>query len=73
LSESDPEERLLDLINLAAVPGVGPQTSRALLAHFGSAAEILSASRGKLTAVEGIGATLTPGPSWLSVEPATCA
>jgi DNA processing protein len=58
LSESDPEERLLDLINLAAVPGVGPQTSRALLAHFGSAAEILSASRGKLTAVEGIGPKL---------------
>ncbi len=58
VSESDPDDRLLDLINLAAVPGVGPQTSRVLLAHFGLADKVLSASRGKLTEVEGVGPKL---------------
>jgi DNA processing protein len=58
LSDSDRDLRLLDLINLAAVPGVGPHTSRALLNHFGSADKILSASRGKLTEVEGVGPKL---------------
>ena len=37
MAESDDDQRLLDLIHLAMVPGVGPQTCRALLERFGSA------------------------------------
>jgi DNA processing protein len=58
LPESDPDLRLVDLITLAAVPGVGPHVSRALLAHFGSAADVLAASRGKLSEVAGVGPKL---------------
>jgi DNA processing protein len=54
LAESD-DQRLLDLIQLAMVPGVGPHTSRALLERFGSAGAALEASRGALLGVAGIG------------------
>ena len=41
LAESDADDRLLDLIRLTMVPGVGPHTSRALLERFGSAGRVL--------------------------------
>jgi DNA processing protein len=58
LAESDGEQRLLDLIHLAMTPGVGPQTSRALLERFGSAGRALDASRGELLSVAGVGPKL---------------
>jgi len=58
LAESDLDPRLLDLIHLTMVPGVGPQTSRALLERFGSAGRVLSASRAELTATSGVGQKL---------------
>ena len=45
MAESDDDQRLLDLIQLAMVPGVGPHTSQALLERFGSAGRALEASR----------------------------
>jgi DNA processing protein len=58
LAESDDDQRLLDLIHLTMVPGVGPQTSHALLERFGSAGEILAASRSDLCGVSGVGPKL---------------
>jgi DNA processing protein len=55
LADSVGDDRLLDLVHLTSVPGVGPQTCRALLEHFGSAGRALSASRTELSAVSGVG------------------
>ena len=55
MAESDDDQRLLDLIQLAMVPGVGPHTSQALLERFGSAGRVLEASRGQLLGVAGVG------------------
>ncbi len=52
------DEALLDLIRLTMVPGVGPQTCRALIDHFGSARRVLWASSTSLRAVDGIGPVL---------------
>jgi len=52
------EEDLRDLICLTMVSGVGPQTCRALLDHFGSAGRVLGASTEKLKAVDGVGPKL---------------
>jgi DNA processing protein len=52
------EEDLRDLIGLTMVPGVGPQTCRALLEHFGSAGRVLGASVEKLKGVDGVGPKL---------------
>ena len=49
---------LLDLICLTMVPGVGPQTTRALLEHFRSAGRVLSATRAELREVANIGPKL---------------
>jgi DNA processing protein len=58
LGEPETDEQLLDLIHLTAVPGVGPQTGRALLERFGSAGRVLSASQAQLSAVDGVGPKL---------------
>jgi DNA processing protein len=55
LAEANDTDRLLELIQLAMVPGVGPHTSRALLERFGSAAGVLSAPRSELAATPGVG------------------
>jgi excinuclease ABC subunit C len=39
---------------LDELPGIGPARKRALLAHFGSPASIVSASREELQAVPGL-------------------
>ena len=52
------DERLLDLLCLTMVPGVGPQTSRTLLDHFGTAGQVLSATRKELLDVPNIGPKL---------------
>ncbi len=57
-SEPNPDDRLLDLIGLTMVPGVGPQTTRALLDHFGTAGRVLSASRAELREVANVGPKL---------------
>ncbi len=49
---------LRDLICLTMVPGVGPQTCRALLDHFGDAGRALDASNKSLKQVEGVGPKL---------------
>ena len=55
MAELDADQRLLDLIQLAMVPGVGPQISRVLLERFGSAGSVLNANRGQLLGVTGVG------------------
>lgn len=47
-----------DLVALAMIPGVGPRSARALLAKFGDARAILSASIASLREVEGVGPKL---------------
>ena len=50
---------LLDLIRLTMVPGVGPQTSRALLEQFGTAGRVLSATPvASCASVAGVGPKL---------------
>jgi DNA processing protein len=58
LAENDADQRLIDLLQLAMVPGVGPQISRSLLERFGSAGDVLGASRGQLCGVAGVGPKL---------------
>ena len=52
------EADLRDVIGLAMVPGVGPLTHRALIAHFGTAGKVLKASESSLKAVNGVGPKL---------------
>lgn len=49
-----PDEEALRLVT--ALPGVGVEVARRLLAHFGTAAAIFAATETELCAVEGIGA-----------------
>ena len=49
---------LIALIRLTSVPGVGPKTSRALLARFGSARAVLRAPEAAVREVAGVGAGL---------------
>ncbi|MBQ9128550.1 MAG: DNA-processing protein DprA, partial [Thermoguttaceae bacterium] len=51
-------EELVDDILLATVDGVGPLTAERLIAYFGSASEVLRASRRDLERVEKVGPTL---------------
>ena len=55
---TDAESDLLDLIRLNLVAGVGPRTSRALLARFGSAGRALRAPEASLREVPGVGGKL---------------
>ncbi|HTU24580.1 MAG TPA: DNA-processing protein DprA [Pirellulales bacterium] len=50
---------LLDALQLALVPGVGPRLHRALRDYFGSATAVLDAAPSELRGVEGIGPKLT--------------
>ncbi len=52
------DETLRDLICLTMVSGVGPQTCRALLDHFGEPGRVLAASLTSLRGVEGVGPKL---------------
>lgn len=55
----DPSDELDErraLVALAAVPGVGSGRARALLAAFGSAADVFAAPEARLARVDGIGA-----------------
>ena len=52
------DDDLRDLICLTMVPGVGPQTCRALLDHFSTPGRVLSASMTSLKAVDGVGPKL---------------
>jgi DNA processing protein len=58
LAETTSEDDLLDLIRLTMIPGVGPQTTRALLERFQSATRVLDASRMALRDVAGVGSKL---------------
>ena len=76
LTEPQSDTDLLDLIRLTMVPGVGPQTARALLERFGSAGRVLSATicrashacrtsaRSSPTRSRGPARNATPKPSW---------
>ncbi len=48
-------DELRALVALSLVPGVGPGRIRALLAHFGAASAVLTASVGALARAEGVG------------------
>ena len=54
----DDDAGLLDLIRLTSVPGVGPKTSRALLAAFGTAGAVLRAPEAAVREVAGVGPKL---------------
>jgi len=58
LSEPRSDDELLDLIRLTMVPGVGPQTARALIGRFGSAGRVLSATLAELRGVPNVGPKL---------------
>ncbi len=52
------EARLLEMLRLNLVPGVGPRMRQALLDHFGDAGEVLRARSHDLRSVPGIGPKL---------------
>lgn len=52
------ESRLLDMLRLNLVPGVGPRMRQALLERFGDAGEVLKAKSHDLRHVPGIGPKL---------------
>jgi len=53
------QQRLVDHVRLALIPGVGPKVRRALLERFGSPGAVLAASTRQLAQVPGVGGTLT--------------
>ena len=56
--QSVDEARLLEMLRLNLVPGVGPRMRQALLDHFGDAGEVLRARSHDLRSVPGIGPKL---------------
>jgi DNA processing protein len=58
LSEPRSDSEILELIRLTMIPGVGPQTSRALLGKFGSAERVFSATLAQLRDVPNVGPKL---------------
>ena len=58
MTESKSDEPLLDLIRLSMIPGVGPQTTQALLEHFQTPGRVLAASRSQLREVPNVGPKL---------------
>ncbi len=59
MSTALPPEELRALLRLQLVPGLGPERTRALLEHFGSAGRILHASTAELSQVPGLGPKLS--------------
>src|SRR3954470_19855266 len=55
MSETLFDSELIDSVRLSMVSGVGPLLRKALLDRFGSAAAVLSATKGELQGVDGIG------------------
>lgn len=53
-----PDAESRALLHLQLVPGLGPERTRALLDHFGSAARVLTAGRDDLLRVPGLGPKL---------------
>lgn len=62
------DARLRAELLLCLTPGVGPIIRRALLAHFGSAGQVMSAARSELRKVKGVGQKLADA---LATAPAT--
>jgi DNA processing protein len=58
LTEPQSETDLIDMVRLTMVPGVGPQTARALLNRFCSAGRVLSATMSELRTVPNVGPKL---------------
>ncbi len=58
MSELTSDPKLLDLLRLTLVPGVGPKTCRNLIEEFGSAGEALDARESSLREVAGVGSKL---------------
>ena len=57
-SPAEDQAILMDLIRLTSIPGIGPKTSRALLARFGSASQVLRAPEASIREVSGVGPRL---------------
>ncbi|MBS0207547.1 MAG: DNA-protecting protein DprA [Planctomycetes bacterium] len=58
MAESNGDNELHDTLLLSLVPGVGPQTRRALLERFGTVAAVLDASTSDLAQTSGVGRKL---------------
>lgn len=58
MSVPSADSRLLDLLRLTLVPGVGPKTARTLIEEFGSPGEVLNARESALREVAGVGSKL---------------
>ncbi len=58
MSPPSADARLMDLLRLTLVTGVGPLTYRALIEQFGSPAKVLQASESALRQVDGVGPKL---------------
>ncbi len=58
MTDPQTDADLLDLLRLTMVPGVGPQTVRALLNRFGSSGRVLSATISELRTVQNVGPKL---------------
>ncbi len=57
-SGSGPESKILDLLRLTLVSGVGPKICRTLIEEFGSAGAVLDARESALREVAGVGSKL---------------
>jgi DNA processing protein len=58
VSEPSTDPKILDLLRLTLVPGVGPKTCRTLIEEFGSPGAVLDARESELREVAGVGAKL---------------
>ena len=58
MSDSTPNDDLIDTLRLSLVYGVGPKTRKALLERFGTATAVLAAAMSDLREVNGVGAKL---------------
>ncbi|UCD18077.1 MAG: DNA-processing protein DprA [Candidatus Zixiibacteriota bacterium] len=58
LSEKEKKEKLIDLIALSKIAGIGPNRMYSLIERFGTAGAVLSHTVADLTDIPGIGSTL---------------
>lgn len=58
MNETGSDDEIRDLIRLTMVPGVGPQTTRALLERFGTAGQVLASTIAQLCTVPNVGRKL---------------